>query len=281
MNNNISVKSHICVISNEPRILAEIKKALMAIYEVSIASTSDAAQTAIKNYKIALIIINISERSNHAFTTYEEIVKFTENDRIPIMFLAETANKNDEKEAFEIGAVDYAIRQPDDYSALISRISLRIQANEAIKELISNGRNTETAIVTQKTLLYGKTLLIVDDVHLNRDLIEGMLSEIEGLTIEMAANGLEAIQKFEDNPDHYSLMLMDIQMPIMGGIEATKKIRSMKYDNARIIPIIALTADVDEKGISKFLETGMNDYIQKPMSFDQLLNLISKYMSHA
>jgi len=70
---------------------------------------------------------------------------------------------------------------------------------------------------------------------------------------------------------------MDVQMPVMNGLDATKIIRRLNYENAREIPIIAATADVDEKEIKLCLEAGMNDYIQKPMTYEKILTAAAEH----
>jgi CheY-like chemotaxis protein len=90
------------------------------------------------------------------------------------------------------------------------------------------------------------------------------------ITYDIANNGLEAVKLAQKNS--YDLILMDINMPIMGGEEATKEIR--KFNN---IPIIALTANSLDGDKEKFLKAGMNDYLSKPLDIEKLKNILHKY----
>ena len=277
MNNILTEKKHILVVSDSPRVLAEIKMVLIETFDINIAATSAAALASLEQYETAAIIINIGEARENAFTVHAGITEKTENKNIPVLFLADKGNETDEIEAFAVGAVDYTVRRPGAANALISRINLRIRASEHEK-LIVNEECKPPAPADPETILAGKTILAVDDVELNRDLIEGMFSGIKGLTVEFAVDGEDAIDKYTLQPDRYALILMDVQMPVMGGIDATKIIRGLNFANAREIPIIALTAAVEEKETASYLEAGMNDFLEKPMKHDLLLSKVLMYV---
>ena len=107
-------------------------------------------------------------------------------------------------------------------------------------------------------------ILVVEDIELNQLLMKTILDDFE-FECDIAANGKIAIEKMEQNK--YDLILMDLQMPIMNGFEATQHIREVMKSN---IPIIALTADVTTVDVKKCREAGMNDYVSKPVD-EQLL----------
>ena len=270
-------KKHILVISEEPRILAEIKSELMDPFDISIASTSKAALAAMEMYEMSAIIIFICENREKAFSVFADIFDLAKNKRIPINFLTEKGKDEDEIAAFEMGAVDYSARRSGTPRALINRLKLRISAGESEKKLLDGKKVLSPGGKTPETVLVNKTILVVDDVEINRNIVAAMLSEIEGLTVELAADGKEAVKKFSKAPNLYSLILMDVQMPVMDGLEATKTIRHLNCENAREIPIIAATADVDEKEIELCLKAGMNDYIEKPMAFEKILATAAKH----
>ncbi len=121
-------------------------------------------------------------------------------------------------------------------------------------------------------------ILVAEDNQINQQLIKKLL-EKRGYTVDIAENGKETVEKFKQrllqlgNP--YSLILMDIQMPIMDGIEATREIRKVDQN----IPIIALTAHAMKGDKSKFLSEGMNDYISKPVKKAFLFEILDKYIS--
>jgi len=126
--------------------------------------------------------------------------------------------------------------------------------------------------------LEGKTLLVVDDVDINREIIKLFLEETKAI-IDMAENGEVAVNKFKENSSKYSIILMDIQMPVLDGYDATRMIRTMDRKEAQTIPIIAMTANVLKEDIEKCLSYGMNDHIGKPIILKGLYAVIKKYIN--
>jgi len=220
---NSSRKKHVLIVSGEPRILAEIKTELMAYFNISIAATSELALNALKMNEVAAVVICIGESREKAFSVFNGIFDSVKSKNIPIIFLAEKGNDDDETTAFAIGAVDYPTRRRGTINALSSRIHLRIHASEYQRRVLA-GEITSDSFddVAPETILIGKTILVVEDIELNREIIAEMLSHIKGLTVNLARDGKEAVEKFKENPDLYSLILMDVQMPVMDGLEATK-----------------------------------------------------------
>ena len=86
-----------------------------------------------------------------------------------------------------------------------------------------------------------------------------------------------ALEKFEQDPDRYDMIIMDIQMPEMDGLEATRCIRALVTDRARTIPIIAMTANVFKEDIDKCIESGMNDHLSKPIEVETVIQKIGQY----
>ncbi|HEY5405644.1 MAG TPA: response regulator, partial [Ginsengibacter sp.] len=130
--------------------------------------------------------------------------------------------------------------------------------------------------VTEKlssTILAGKKILVTDDNEMNR-LVAATILKNYGAVIDEAQNGLEAFNKL--NAQSFHLVLMDVQMPVMDGMEATKLIREKISKN---LPIIALTALALKGDESKFLEAGMNDYLSKPFQENQLINVICSWLN--
>jgi len=265
-------------VSGEPRILAEIKIELMAFFDISIAATSELALNALEMNEVAAVVICIDESSEKAFSVFNGIFDFLKSKNIPTIFLAEKGNDDDETAAFAMGAVDYSTRRHGTINALSNRIHLRINASEYQRRVLA-GEITQDSFdeVAPETILVGKTILVVEDIELNREIVAALLSDIEGLTVDLACDGKEAVEKFKENPDRYSLILMDVQMPVMDGLEATKIIRSLDCENARDVPVIALTATTEEAEIEMCLKAGMNDYLEKPMHYDKFLVVAAEH----
>ena len=121
----------------------------------------------------------------------------------------------------------------------------------------------------------GITVLVVDDTDINLVLANRMLGKF-GFTIKLAESGVEALQILE-NPNHgkVDLILMDVMMPVMDGLETTKRIRVMEDPAIANIPIIALTANAFESDVQKALNAGMDDYIAKPYRQEDIIPLIN------
>jgi len=116
----------------------------------------------------------------------------------------------------------------------------------------------------------GKHILLAEDVEINREIVQTLLEPTQ-LEIDCAENGAEAVRLFADDPHKYDMIFMDIQMPVMDGYEATRRIRSLDNPHAKIIPIIAMTANVFREDIERCLEAGMDSHVGKPLDFEEVL----------
>ena len=133
----------------------------------------------------------------------------------------------------------------------------------------------------QKTDIFdftGKRALLVEDIEINRAIIIALL-ENTNIQIDCAENGQIAVDMFWDNPEKYDLIFMDIQMPVMDGFDATKKIREMNSERAKSVPIIAMTANAFKEDVDRCKESGMDDHISKPIDYGLLFAKISKYLN--
>jgi len=113
------------------------------------------------------------------------------------------------------------------------------------------------------------SILLVEDNKLNQRLMESSLKRF-GYKIDVANNGLEAVEKYQLNHKSYDLIIMDIMMPVMDGLEATKQIRIFERKKKMRIPIIALTANTFNADRERCLSIGMDEYIAKPLNMDKL-----------
>lgn len=123
-------------------------------------------------------------------------------------------------------------------------------------------------------VLYGKNVLVAEDNKINAEVIMRIL-ETKGIHSELARDGQEAVEMFKSHgPYHYQAALVDLMMPVMDGLEATRTIRACDQADAREIPIIALTADTYDEIEEKCLEAGMNAHLTKPIDTEELFSVL-------
>ena len=157
------------------------------------------------------------------------------------------------------------------YTKLLKAIGSICQTSDALdtKEAIdTKGNNT----------LEGLHILVAEDNVVNQKLIRTVLENLN-LTVTLVENGQEAVTERKQN--RYDLILMDIQMPVLGGIDATKEILVFEeQEGLTHIPIIALTANALQGDREKYLAAGMDDYISKPIKVEQIRHVIQKHCTH-
>ena len=156
-----------------------------------------------------------------------------------------------------------------------STFTVTVPCRKASKEdsLVKKNSN-----LNNKNCLNGVRILLVEDNEINTEIARELLTE-EGCIVETADDGVACIDMLEKaDVDYYKLILMDVQMPVMNGYDATLAIRKMKDTKKARIPIIAMTANVFAEDIQKVLSVGMNDYVAKPVDMNILVPTIMKYL---
>ena len=139
-------------------------------------------------------------------------------------------------------------------------------------------REKESALPDASACYEGKKILLVEDNELNREIAIEILSEY-GFIIDMAENGAEAVEKVSAaNPGEFDLVLMDIQMPIMDGYEATRCLRMLEEPTKASIPIIAMTANAFDEDRRVAAECGMNGFISKPIDLNEVIHVLNKVL---
>ncbi|MBS2210126.1 response regulator [Carboxylicivirga mesophila] len=181
-----------------------------------------------------------------------------------ILFSSENRWKNPE----EFKGVDTVLQKPVKHADLFS----------AIEKLLVEGKNdvstAEAQVAELKERIKDKKILLVEDNIINQKIAEKMLSRL-GLQTNIANNGQEAVDMLTgEEQDQIDLVFMDVQMPVLNGLDATRKLREEKVD----LPIIAMTANALKGDREVCIEAGMNDYIGKPVKMDDLENIIDKWL---
>jgi CheY-like chemotaxis protein len=130
--------------------------------------------------------------------------------------------------------------------------------------------------VGSQSILEGKLILIVEDVDENAEIAADLL-ELEGAESERAESGQVALEMFEASPEYrYDAVLMDLRMPVMDGLQATRCIRALKRPDAKTVPILALTANAFDSDVEQSLQAGMNVHLAKPVDADQLYETLER-----
>ena len=127
----------------------------------------------------------------------------------------------------------------------------------------------------------GTQLLLAEDNEMNMEIALDILRKA-GLTVTPVTNGQEALDTFTASAvGTYDAILMDIQIPVMDGYTATRKIRESSHPEAKTIPIIAMTANAFSEDVTAALAAGMNDHVAKPISYDRLFASLSRLIKHS
>lgn len=121
-----------------------------------------------------------------------------------------------------------------------------------------------------------KKVLIAEDSSVIQNLTKKILS-IQNYEISSVKNGQQVLEALEAEP--FDIILMDINMPVMDGIECTEKIRSLEDEVKSKIPIIAITGNARNLSLEEYQEIGINEFLQKPLNFDQLVTLVKELTS--
>ena len=179
-----------------------------------------------------------------------------------------------------VGYTELGMRHGSDAAEYLGRIQLVLTNMElAIACALGEPANEEPDAGEPESIamLAGERVLLVDDNELNRAVLKEILVD-HGLIVEEAGNGSEAVAAVkEKEPGYYHFILMDIEMPVMNGLEATKAIRTMQNrPDARTIPIVAMTANAFAEDVQASLDAGMNGHLAKPIVMDEVIKTIER-----
>lgn len=181
--------------------------------------------------------------------------------QIPIIAMTANAYEEDIRNTQAAG-MNAHLSKPIDVELLLKTLSRFYPASQNQKKTVE---------------LTDLKVLLADDVELNLEIAEAMLEE-GGAIVTTVENGQEAVNMFQDNPaGTFDVILMDVHMPVMDGLAATKAIRSMNREDAKDIPILAMTADVYEEDMQATKEAGMNGHLTKPLNIEKMMWMLSGY----
>ncbi|OKY27459.1 response regulator [Thalassotalea sp. PP2-459] len=195
------------------------------------------------------------------------INKLTEKHDIPAVLMVTAFDKNDAMTLSHEAGIDGFLEKPVDASLLLDAMMNALKLEQKHLEY----HQVQKGILD----LSHSRILLVEDNALNQQVVLGFLEET-GVNIDIAENGQVAIDKLDS--ESYDLVFMDLQMPIMDGLTATKIIRA--NDQFSNLPIIAMTAHAMQEELDRCLEVGMNDYFTKPIDPNALYILLSKWLNN-
>ncbi len=134
------------------------------------------------------------------------------------------------------------------------------------------------AVNDEDSVMKGLRFLVAEDNELNAEILTEIL-DMEGAVCELAANGLEAVEMFKKSePGYYDMILMDVQMPVMNGYEATRQIRACGHLEAGTIPIAAMTANTFAEDVRDAMEAGMDGHLAKPIDMDAVKEMVGRLL---
>lgn len=193
----------------------------------------------------------------------------THSEKKPILLFTTYDWREIEQEALEIG-VEHFLQKPFFMSSF----------KDAIQRMLDNGHDRKDT-GDDKTMLIGKHVLVVEDIDINQLLLVKLLATL-GAESDVAENGKEAVEKFTESAvGQYDFIMMDIQMPVMDGYEATREIRTSAHPQAGTIPIIAMSANAFVEDVRRALNAGMNAHISKPVVYEQFKSILRETLGIA
>jgi len=193
----------------------------------------------------------------------------------PVVLMVSIAEWNAVEKEAKIAGVDDFLSKPLLSSTVAECVAKHIGVSDSSEE--DGSSEDDEAMFGMDETFPGRRVLMAEDVEINREIVQTILEPTE-IEIDCAVNGTEAVRMFRENPDRYDIIFMDLQMPEMNGLEATKRIRNLNVPKARNIPIIAMTANVFKEDIEVCLESGMNAHIGKPIVLGEVIEILRQYL---
>ncbi|MCI8464611.1 MAG: response regulator [Lachnospiraceae bacterium] len=198
-------------------------------------------------------------------------------DFVPVFFL--TSYDWDEIENEATGArVDGHLTKPFFVSAFRELLlEMEMTASRRHIETLKSPSSSEEFATEGHDSLEGHHFLVAEDNEINAEIVQEFL-DMDGATCELVENGQMALERFRDTePGRFDAILMDVQMPVMNGYEATKAIRALEREDAKTIPIIAMTANAFSEDVKEAIDAGMDAHVAKPIDMELLRIAVNQF----
>ncbi|MBD5394038.1 MAG: response regulator [Lachnospiraceae bacterium] len=259
--------SRMLVVDDEEEICLDVQAMMQEIgvnvsYEIrGAAAVETAIQAQEKNEGFHVILLDWLMPGQNGVETVRQIRKKVPED-IPILVMTSYDWGDIEDEARAAG-VDAFMPKPFFVSTF----------QQTLENLYANREKKEVS-PDLEGILKGLRFLVAEDNELNAEILFEVMN-MEGARCELAVNGQEAVEMFQrSEPEYYDMILMDVQMPVMNGYEATRNIRSSAHPRAGSIPIVAMTANAFAEDVRNALDAGMNGHLSKPIDMDAVKALL-------
>lgn len=233
----------------------------------SVFSGKEAVQKVTEGNNYFAIIIDLMMPGMNGIETTMKIREYVGPD-IPIIIISAYDYSGYENEALRAGV-----------NGFITKPIMKSKLFHLMKKFATDKKEEEqqSIVPADITSFPGKRILVVEDNELNREIAYELLQETKAV-VETAVDGQDALDKVSASPEgYYDLIIMDIQMPVMNGLEATKAIRRLDRKDIKDMPIVAMSANAFAEDVQLSLDAGMNEHIPKPIEIDKLYSVMGKW----
>ncbi|MGD9489628.1 MAG: response regulator [Calditrichaceae bacterium] len=237
----------------------------------AIANSAEAAIDKFKTNEFEIVLVNFS-RPEDAIEFADKLKNVSGGKEAALIFYTNNGKRNEPQALKEAGYSAY-LSKPIKQRHLYNTIARTLGRN--VEEPSNNEYKLLTKHIIDEELGNRISVLIAEDNKINQKLVVKIL-EKAGIRSDVATNGLDALEAVRKN--RYDIILMDCQMPGMDGYQATQAIREMESkNNGQSLPIVALTAHAFREDLKKCIDSGMQDYLIKPIKKEDLLNMVIKW----
>ncbi|EFM08843.1 multi-sensor hybrid histidine kinase [Paenibacillus curdlanolyticus YK9] len=261
---------HVLLVCDEPEMLMVLRSQLEQFqFHITVAETEDAAiEQLYKGTRYDLVIVDWKLQDADPIQLAERMKQFGSSS-LQVIVLVSAYHDLALQQRIRNTSIEKVLYYPMSQSQLYNELVGFFRKHILDKQLLGQEQNH-----TEKyAALHGERILLVEDNEINRQVAFEMLSGM-GAAVDLASNGVEALRLLEHK--RYDVVLMDLQMPVMDGMEASRRIR--EREDLNNMPIIAMTADAMKGVKEKVLENGMNAYLTKPFDPASLYELLQRLM---
>ena len=217
---------------------------------------------------IELCVVDVDVELSLDDRLYDQLIADSRFEHLPVIAVsyAENAPAPSQRHGGKTTWLSKPVKPSDLLEAIVDLVGASRLHSSAPSEAESDDRQ-------------GACVLLVEDSRINQKVTAGLL-ERRGHRVEIADDGVAGVHRYREDPEHFDLVLMDVQMPRMDGFEATRKIRQIDRQIDHKVPIVALTAHAMKGDRERMLEAGMDDYMAKPVQPDDLYRLMERWTGH-